>query len=403
MSRFGSRRPLPAIAHRPGAGAPPTLSPAVPGRGLSNDFWLLDDDYAHGAALFDGGFYWESHEVWEGLWRATSEAQLRSFLQALIQVAAALLHRRDGRLDGMRTVARRADRRLDELGTRLVAGVDLAALRRRLATAIADLGAPPPTLPRRVRSRDRPACATDRWVQRSYTEYREAEGCQVVTTPAYPDYHDGHALLLDDAPRPEELAAWLERCAPLVGPAARTRRALCWEDDGEPAAVSSDRDAVLVTRGAGAPPPLPEGLTLAPARGDRDWEALVGLSLSIGAESSTSAAIEDFYRWRVAAQRAAQSADDRWWLVWDGGALVGAAGLFAGPQVCRFQEVQTRSSHRGRGIASAVVGHALADGLRRFPGATAVIVADEGSQAQRLYERLGFAQVGVQHWIRRRG
>jgi len=44
-----------------------------------------DDELARGAALFDGGAYWEAHEAWEGPWRS----ERRAWQQGLIQVAAA--------------------------------------------------------------------------------------------------------------------------------------------------------------------------------------------------------------------------------------------------------------------------------------------------------------------------
>jgi predicted metal-dependent hydrolase len=42
---------------------------------------------ARGAALFNQGLYWESHEAWEELWLELSD-EPRLFVQGLIQVAA---------------------------------------------------------------------------------------------------------------------------------------------------------------------------------------------------------------------------------------------------------------------------------------------------------------------------
>ena len=42
-----------------------------------------------GAALFDRGAHWAAHEVWEELWRAEPDPRRRTWLQGLIQVAAA--------------------------------------------------------------------------------------------------------------------------------------------------------------------------------------------------------------------------------------------------------------------------------------------------------------------------
>jgi Domain of unknown function (DUF309) len=49
-----------------------------------------EDAWSRAARLFDAGAFFEAHEAWEELWRAASEPIERSFLQGLIQVAAAL-------------------------------------------------------------------------------------------------------------------------------------------------------------------------------------------------------------------------------------------------------------------------------------------------------------------------
>ena len=53
---------------------------------------LLPDDprFAEGLAAYRAGRHFEAHERWEALWIAEREPRLRSFLQALIQIAAAM-------------------------------------------------------------------------------------------------------------------------------------------------------------------------------------------------------------------------------------------------------------------------------------------------------------------------
>jgi hypothetical protein len=64
--------------------------------------------------LFNGGWYWESHEAWEGIWyslgRTTSEAR---FVQGLIHLAAAAVKIREGKPAG---VARHTQRARELLG-----------------------------------------------------------------------------------------------------------------------------------------------------------------------------------------------------------------------------------------------------------------------------------------------
>ena len=44
----------------------------------------------HGIDLFNSGRYWDAHEAWEGPWRVECDPYRRTFLQGLIQAAAAM-------------------------------------------------------------------------------------------------------------------------------------------------------------------------------------------------------------------------------------------------------------------------------------------------------------------------
>lgn len=47
-------------------------------------------EYLYGIDLFNYGYYWEAHEVWEGLWNAHKrEGHIADFLKALIKLTAA--------------------------------------------------------------------------------------------------------------------------------------------------------------------------------------------------------------------------------------------------------------------------------------------------------------------------
>ena len=59
-----------------------------------------------GVDLFNHGYYWEAHEVWEGPWRqAPAGSDRKLFLQALIRLAAAALKLRLGSVAGVRAHA----------------------------------------------------------------------------------------------------------------------------------------------------------------------------------------------------------------------------------------------------------------------------------------------------------
>ena len=73
-----------------------------------------DPRWLYALDLFNGGWYWEAHEAWEGFWntlgRTTPEAR---FVQGLIHLAAAAVKVREGKPNG---VARHTQRARELLG-----------------------------------------------------------------------------------------------------------------------------------------------------------------------------------------------------------------------------------------------------------------------------------------------
>jgi len=64
--------------------------------------------------LYDAGFYWEAHEVWEGFWNALGKTTPAArFVQGLIHLAAAAVKIREGKPAG---VARHSKRARELLG-----------------------------------------------------------------------------------------------------------------------------------------------------------------------------------------------------------------------------------------------------------------------------------------------
>lgn len=86
----------------------------------------LPPEYLRGIELFNRGRYFECHEALENLWQSAQEPE-RTFLHALIQVAAALHHRQRGNQAGARSVYRRARAKFGSLPP-LMMQLDVAAL-----------------------------------------------------------------------------------------------------------------------------------------------------------------------------------------------------------------------------------------------------------------------------------
>jgi len=64
--------------------------------------WQASAEYLRGIELFNHGYYWESHEVWESLWHAAGRTgPIADFLKGLIALAAAGVKVREGKAAGV--------------------------------------------------------------------------------------------------------------------------------------------------------------------------------------------------------------------------------------------------------------------------------------------------------------
>lgn len=105
--------------------------------------------YLEGVHLFNTGRYYEAHEALEQVWReCAKESRERLFYQALIQIAAACLHRERGRWRPALLQYGRAVEKLDRVAATELLGMDLVTLRSEIHATFAPLTADPqPPLP----------------------------------------------------------------------------------------------------------------------------------------------------------------------------------------------------------------------------------------------------------------
>jgi predicted metal-dependent hydrolase len=95
-----------------------------------------------GADLFNAGYYWEAHEVWEVLWHAHGRhGVMADVIKALIKLAAAAVKVRERQEHGVRTHAGRAADLLASAmarGETHTLGLDLAFLLEQSRSAAAN-------------------------------------------------------------------------------------------------------------------------------------------------------------------------------------------------------------------------------------------------------------------------
>jgi uncharacterized protein len=115
---MSNSEPLPPYSYVPGGPWPhPNSSPQGHsfGRKVSRvaspveTSGAIPPQFLRGIALFNAGYYWEAHEVWEALWHAYGRhGVLADVIKALIKLAAAGVKVREGQDHGVRIHAGRA-------------------------------------------------------------------------------------------------------------------------------------------------------------------------------------------------------------------------------------------------------------------------------------------------------
>ncbi len=138
---------FPAYAYTPGRDPHPRTDPRghsyrLPGATTPQmtyrppESWRDCPDYLYGCDLYNHAYWWEAHEVWEGLWHLAPRVGMqRRFLQGLIQLSIGHLKLRMGAVDDARRLRVRSDRYLfrvaDDVGDGEFMGL---AVRRWLET-----------------------------------------------------------------------------------------------------------------------------------------------------------------------------------------------------------------------------------------------------------------------------
>lgn len=220
----------------------------------------------------------------------------------------------------------------------------------------------------------------------------------IQRTPDEPDFWFGNRLIFSDPP--EDAAAAIAQFRADL-PDVR-HICIAWDIPNLPlgpvqalfegSGLTVDQGDVLTLKGDLHRAPVPEGIVLR-AFEPKDWAQSHDIAMEIARDEGMTMTGHRAYlegrakarKWQIEAGLA------QWFGAFDGGLLVGDMGIVQSHTHIRYQVVQTRKSHRGRGIASALLGFALDWARARAPEALPVIVADAGSDAGRLYRRAGFA------------
>jgi GNAT superfamily N-acetyltransferase len=255
-----------------------------------------------------------------------------------------------------------------------------------------------------------PATHTDLLVRPAGSIVIEHADYISVQTPERPDYWYGNRLIMRSAARKEGVGQWLKLWNREFDRSPRVQKIVIeWETpgavdrsadeqtalEGRRIGLSFDRSTVLVLK---HPAPSLSMSQWTPRRAlcDADWKAVADIQAIEMGEGS--AEMEAFWHWRVREYRSlAMTGRGAWWGIWDAGSLCGSAGVFWDNGWVRFQSVVTAARFRRRGICTALISGMLAAPRRRLSSEKVIIVTEEGSDAERIYQRLGFQPVGHQY------
>ena len=217
----------------------------------------------------------------------------------------------------------------------------------------------------------------------------------VVSTPDNPQFHWGNFVLVTDERRVDDAAAWVEVFQAAFPEAGWVSIGLprlpgdtaAWGRQG----VGLEVDEVLTT--ASLPPlaPLADGYTVRQLAGD-DWAAAVARSVADNARTGEEEPVSfaSFARRRARARRAlSEHGLGAWFGAFAGGALVADLGIVRCGTAARYQDVSTDEAHRGRGLASHLLGVAARWAADAGCGQWVIVTETDGA-AGRLYRRLGF-------------
>ncbi|MEM7309825.1 MAG: DUF309 domain-containing protein [Planctomycetota bacterium] len=124
-ARLVPHRDFPPYAFLPGRDPHPTRDPRGhsygeeegPAAYLPPTEWRDNEDYLFGIDLYNHGFLWESHEVWEGLWHQAKhrDPEQGDLLQGLIQCAAASLKIPMGQPRGLASLSKLGTEKLERV------------------------------------------------------------------------------------------------------------------------------------------------------------------------------------------------------------------------------------------------------------------------------------------------
>ncbi|UCE00219.1 MAG: GNAT family N-acetyltransferase [Chloroflexota bacterium] len=234
----------------------------------------------------------------------------------------------------------------------------------------------------------------------------------VVKTPSNPTFYWGNFLLFSHPPEEGDYLKWQELFNKEIGgPPVYEHKAFGWDTTGgeigaaQPFVESGfllEVSSVLTARGKDLISKFSPDSSLRFLTSDDDWHQAIENQVACREPIFSEAGYRVFRQRQMQRYREMVSAGRGVWFgAFIGQQLVADLGIFWEGELARYQSVQTHPNFRRRGIASALLFTAGKYALDHTDSDDLVIVSESGSEAERLYQGMGFQvkeqQVGL--WI----
>ena len=217
----------------------------------------------------------------------------------------------------------------------------------------------------------------------------------VVRTPTNPEYHWGNCLLVLDPASVDLNEKWVERYRSVfpnnnwiaIGLPQMPSNVAAWNKQG----ITLEQLDVLSTSSLPKSQPLAGGYS-SRHFDEQDWETLTRREISylLAEGGYEPAATESFViESNSSRRRLCAEGNAAWFGAYLEDELVASLGIVKCGTTARYQSVETSEAHRGKGLASHLLGLAASwsqeQGSKRW-----VIVTEETNAAGRVYRRAGF-------------
>ena len=235
----------------------------------------------------------------------------------------------------------------------------------------------------------------------------------VVRTPNNPNFYWGNFLLFPGPPSAQDLQRWPQLFfRELGGPPKTKHQTFGWDTtEGEVGAAEQFetkgfkvlRSVVLATDLVHPPPRPAASVQVRALNTDSEWEQALDNQVRNREAEFEEAPYRIFRKKEAMRYRAMVDAGlGNWYGAFKGERLVADMGIFHDGELGRYQSVTTDAEHRRQGIAGTMVYEGGRQALEEHSLSRLVMIADEGSSPQRIYESVGFQlverQVGLE-WL----